>query len=199
LEIRGAGELLGEEQSGQLQEVGYALYTELLERTVNALKAGVAPELDQVFDHGPEIDLRVPALIPDDYLPDVHTRLIMYKRIASAEHLEVLQDLQSEMIDRFGPLPSTAQSLFRVTALKLKAAPLGIRKIDLGERGGRVVFQAKPNVDPACVIGLIQQQPQQFRLEGSDRLKLVMELPDAEARLRVLERLLDTLRIQDAA
>ncbi|MGC1955429.1 MAG: transcription-repair coupling factor [Gammaproteobacteria bacterium] len=199
LEIRGAGELLGEEQSGQLQEVGYALYTELLERTVKALKAGLAPELDQAFDHGPEIDLRAPALIPDDYLPDVHTRLIMYKRIASAEHLEVLEDLQSEMIDRFGPLPSATRSLFRITALKLKAAPLGIRKIDLGERGGRVVFQAKPNIDPARIIGLIQERPQQFRLEGGDRLKLVMELPDAEARLRVLEQLLDRLRIQDAA
>ncbi|MFZ0257063.1 MAG: transcription-repair coupling factor [Gammaproteobacteria bacterium] len=199
LEIRGAGELLGEEQSGQLQEVGYALYTELLERTVSALKAGLAPELEQAFDHGPEIDLRAPALIPDDYLPDVHTRLIMYKRIASAEHLEILQDLQSEMIDRFGPLPSPTQSLFRITALKLKAAPLGIRKIDLGERGGRVVFQAKPNIDPARIIGLIQEQPQHFRLEAGNRLKLVMELPDTEARLRVLEQLLDTLRIQEAA
>ncbi len=199
LEIRGAGELLGEEQSGQLQEVGYALYTELLERTVSALKAGVTPALDQPFDHGPEIDLRAPALIPDDYLPDVHTRLIMYKRIASAAHLETLQDLQSEMIDRFGPLPPPAKSLLRITALKLRSAPLGIRKIDLGERGGRVVFQAKPNIDPARILGLIQEQPQHFRLEGSDRLKLMMELPDADARLQMLEQLLDTLRIPDAA
>jgi transcription-repair coupling factor (superfamily II helicase) len=199
LEIRGAGELLGEEQSGQLQEVGYALYTELLERTVNALKAGLGPDLTQPFDHGPEIDLRVPALIPDTYLPDVHTRLIMYKRIASAEHLEMLQDLQSEMIDRFGLLPPPTRSLFRITALKLRAASLGIRKIDLGARGGRVLFHAKPNIDPARIIGLIQEQPQHFRLEGSDRLKLVMELPDTEARLQVLEQLLDALRIQDAA
>lgn len=179
--------------------MGYALYTELLERTVKALKAGVAPELDQALDHGPEIDLRVAALIPDDYLPDVHSRLIMYKRIASAENLEMLQDVQSEMIDRFGPLPPAAGALFRITALKLKAAPLGIRKIDLGERGGRVLFQAKPNVDPARIIALIQDRPQHFRLEGGDRLKLVMELPDADARLRTLEQLLDTLRIQDAA
>ena len=199
LEIRGAGELLGEEQSGQLHEVGYALYTELLARTVNALKAGLAPELDQPFDHGPEIDLRVAALIPDDYVPDVHIRLIMYKRIASAEYLEMLEDLQSEMIDRFGPLPPPTKSLFRITALKLKAGPLGIRKVDLGERGGRVVFQARPNIDPARLIRLIQDQPQHFRLEGSDRLKLVMELPDTETRLQALEQLLETLRIQDAA
>ncbi len=199
MEIRGAGELLGEEQSGQLQEVGYALYTELLERAVRALQAGLTPELDQPLDHGPEIDLRIPALIPDDYLPDVHTRLIMYKRIASAQHLEMLADLQSEMIDRFGPLPPPTRSLFRITALKLKAAPLGIRKIDLGEHGGRVVFQPKPHIDPTRILALIQQQPQHYRLEGSDRLKLVMELPESEARLQVLERFLDALRIQNAA
>lgn len=199
LEIRGAGELLGEEQSGQLQEVGYALYTELLERTVNALKAGLTPELDQPFDHGPEIDLRAPTLIPDDYLPDVHTRLMMYKRISSAEDRETLQDLQSEMIDRFGPLPPPTRSLLRITALKLRSAPLGIRKIDLGKHGGRVVFQPKPNIDPARIVGLIQEQPQHFRLEGSDRLRLMMELPDADARFQALEQLLDTLRILDAA
>ena len=199
LEIRGAGELLGEEQSGQLQEIGYALYTELLDRTVHALKTGLVPELDQPLDHGPEIDLRVPALIPEDYLPDVHTRLIMYKRIASAESLEALQDLESETIDRFGPLPDAAKSLFRVTALKLKAAPLGIRKIDFGERGGRIVFQTRPNIDTARILGLIQTQPQHFRLEGADRLKVAMDLAETDARIRTLDHLLDTLRAQDAA
>ncbi|MBS1236524.1 MAG: transcription-repair coupling factor, partial [Proteobacteria bacterium] len=132
LEIRGAGELLGEEQSGQIHEIGFTLYSELLERAVHALKAGRQPELDRPLDHGPEIDLRVPALIPADYLPDVHARLILYKRIAGAASTEELRELQVEMIDRFGLLPEPVKSLFSVTELKIKATPLGVRKIEAG-------------------------------------------------------------------
>ncbi len=125
LEIRGAGELLGDEQSGQIQEIGFTLYTELLERAVSALKAGKQPELDKPLNHGPEVDLHLPALIPDDYVPDVHNRLILYKRIASAEDGAELRELQVEMIDRFGLLPDPAKLLFSVTELKLAAVPLG--------------------------------------------------------------------------
>ena len=118
LEIRGAGEVLGEDQSGQINEVGYTLYTQLLERTVAALKAGRSPELDRPLDHGTEIELNLPALLPEDYLPDVHVRLIQYKRIASAGSDEELRELKVEMIDRFGLLPDAANNLFDVTALK---------------------------------------------------------------------------------
>ena len=132
---------------------------EMLERAVHALKAGRQPELDRPLDHGPEIDLRVPALIPDDYLPDVHARLILYKRIAGAASDEELRELQVEMIDRFGLLPEPVKNLFRVTELKMKATPLGVRKIDAGENGGRIVFGPEPNVDPLAVIHLIQGKP----------------------------------------
>ena len=132
LEIRGAGELLGEGQSGQIHEIGFSLYMEMLERAVKALKAGKSPELDRPLDHGPEIDLQAPALIPEDYLPDVHNRLILYKRIASAQSDEELKELQVEMIDRFGLLPEQVKNLLEVTRLKLRATPIGIRKIEAG-------------------------------------------------------------------
>jgi transcription-repair coupling factor (superfamily II helicase) len=199
LEIRGAGELLGEGQSGQIQEVGYSLYTEMLERAVKSLKAGHSPELDRPLDHGAEIDVRAPALIPEDYLPDVHTRLIMYKRIANARSSDELRELQVEMIDRFGLLPEATKTLFRVTELKLRASAIGIRKIDLGENGGQLVFNAKPDVDPGAVIRLIQNEPRTYKLVGTDRLRLSLELPDKETRFQALDRLLDTLAAREAA
>ena len=150
LEIRGAGEILGDEQSGQIQEVGYSLYTRLLERAVTALRAGKTPELDRPLDTGAEIDVREPALIPEDYLPDVHMRLIMYKRIASAQSEEALEDLTVEMIDRFGVLPSAARLLLELARLKLQATPLGVRKIEAGATGGRIVFHPEPDVDPGA-------------------------------------------------
>src|SRR3990167_6709803 len=165
LEIRGAGELLGEEQSGQIQEIGYSMYMELLERTIVALKAGKEPALDQPLDHGPEIDLHIPVLIPDDYLPDVHVRLTLYKRIASAADDEELRDLQVEMIDRFGLLPCATRNLFRITELKLRALPLGIKKIETGDQSGRITFNEKPNVDPMHIIRLVQSQPDRFKLD----------------------------------
>jgi len=191
LEIRGAGELLGEQQSGQIHEVGFTLYMDLLERAVQALKAGRAPELDRPLDHGPEIDLQSPALIPDDYLPDIHSRLILYKRIASARDEGELRELQVEMIDRFGLLPEPVKNLFRVTGLKLKATPVGIKKIEAGPRGGRIVFGPQPKVDPVKLVQLIQQQHRVYKLDGKDKLRFIGGLPDAESRVVVVERLLE--------
>jgi transcription-repair coupling factor (superfamily II helicase) len=199
LEIRGAGEILGEEQSGQIHEVGYSLYTRLLERAVEALKAGRSPELDRALDHGAEVDLRVPALIPEDYLPDVHARLIMYKRIASARNAEELHELKVEMIDRFGLLPEAVRNLFDITELKLKATPLGIRKIDVGLHGGRIVFAAKPQVDPASIVRLIQNDPATYKFDGTDKLRFSMELETGSARIDALDDLLNVLTMRDAA
>jgi transcription-repair coupling factor (superfamily II helicase) len=178
LEIRGAGELLGEEQSGQIQEIGFTLYTELLERAVAALKAGRQPELDRPLDHGAEVDLHLPALIPADYLPDVHTRLTLYKRIASAEDQAALRELQVEMIDRFGLLPDPTKQLFRVTELKLLAAPLGVRKLEVGPQGGRLIFSAEPSVDPLRIVTLIQEHPEQFQLDGDQKLRFLGDYED---------------------
>ncbi|HXH02065.1 MAG TPA: transcription-repair coupling factor [Candidatus Competibacteraceae bacterium] len=191
LEIRGAGELLGEEQSGQIHEVGFTLYMELLERAVKALKAGQVPDLERPLDHGPEVDLQAPALIPEDYLPDVHSRLILYKRIASAADHAELRELQVEMIDRFGLLPPPVKTLFRVTELKLSATPVGVRKIEVGPKGGRILFGPEPRVDTVKLIQLIQRQPQVYKLDGQDRLRFSCELPDAESRAAVVAELLE--------
>jgi transcription-repair coupling factor (superfamily II helicase) len=199
LEIRGAGEILGEEQSGQMHEIGFGLYMDLLERAVHALKAGKQPELDRPLDHGAEINLHIPALIPEDYLPDVHTRLIMYKRIASARDNSELQDLQEEMIDRFGLLPDYLKNLFRITELKLKANPIGIRKIDLGQRGGRLHFGSQTRVDPEKIVDLIQSQPQTYKLDGQDKIRISKDLPDVKDRFTMLDNLLNEITTQNAA
>jgi len=193
LEIRGAGELLGEAQSGQIHEVGFSLYMDLLERAVRALKEGKVPELDRPLDHGPEIDLQSPALIPDDYLPDVHSRLILYKRMASARDAGELRELQVEMIDRFGLLPTPVKTLFRVTGLKLRALPVGIRKIEAGPKGGRLVFGPEPKVDAAQLVQLIQQQSRIYKLDGRDKLRFIKDLPDAEARAVEVEAVLEKI------
>ncbi|MDI3261656.1 MAG: transcription-repair coupling factor [Fulvimonas sp.] len=190
LEIRGAGELLGDEQSGQIQEIGFGLYTELLDRAVRALKSGKVPDFDLSSEHETEVELHLPALIPDDYLPDVHTRLTLYKRIASARDGEALRELQVEMIDRFGLLPEPTKTLFAVAALKLAATPLGIRKLDFGPNGGRITFREKPDIDPMAIIRLIQSQPRVYKLDGQDKLRITLDLPGAAERLRAAQDVL---------
>jgi transcription-repair coupling factor (superfamily II helicase) len=193
LEIRGAGELLGEEQSGQIQEIGFSLYTELLERAVAALRAGRQPELDRPLDHGTEIELNIPALLPEDYLPDVHSRLVLYKRIASARDETELRELQVEMIDRFGLLPAATKNLIEITQLKLRAHPLGIRKIEAGPKGARLLFDEAPKLDPARLIGLIQSRPNTYRMDGGDKLRYIADLEAADRRVEKIHALLDSL------
>ncbi len=190
LEIRGAGELLGDEQSGQIQEIGFGLYTELLDRAVRALKSGKVPDFDLSSEHETEVELHLPALIPDDYLPDVHARLTLYKRIASARNDDHLRDLQVEMIDRFGLLPEPTKTLFALSSLKLMATPLGIRKLDFGANGGRITFREKPEVDPMAIIKLIQSLPRVYKLEGQDKLRITLDLPGATERIRSAQEVL---------
>jgi transcription-repair coupling factor (superfamily II helicase) len=184
LEIRGAGELLGAEQSGQIQEIGFALYTELLQRAVAALRAGTLPDLESAASHGPEIELRVVALLPEEYMPDVHMRLVLYKRIASAEDLEALRTLQVEMIDRFGLLPDPAKTLFALTELKLAAARLGVAKIDAGPKGGRIEFRPDAPVDPLSLVRVAQSAPRDYRLDGSGTLRFTASLDDPDERIK---------------
>ena len=193
LEIRGAGELLGEDQSGQIEAIGYSLYTEMLERAVADLRAGRDPALDRPLDHGTEVDLHVPALIPEDFLPDVHARLILYKRIAGEPDEDGLRELEVEMIDRFGPLPPPARTLLRIAARKLRAAPLGIRKIDLGSGGGRITFSESAAVDPARVVALLQSHPRRFGFDGERRMRVRWELPDLDARLEAIDYIVSEL------
>ncbi|MDD4913736.1 MAG: transcription-repair coupling factor [Methylococcales bacterium] len=193
MEIRGAGELLGDEQSGQIQEIGFTLYTELLERAVKALKSGKQPELDAPLDTGPEVDLQTAALIPEDYLPDIHARLVLYKRISSAETEDDLRKLKVEMIDRFGLLPDQVKALFTITELKQQAAYLGIKKIETSATGGRIVFTASPQIDAGELIGMIQSQPQIYKFDGADKLRFSYTFNDLEDKRAFLEKLLTRL------
>ncbi|WAC46572.1 transcription-repair coupling factor [Pseudomonas sp. SL4(2022)] len=193
LEIRGAGELLGDGQSGQIQAVGFTLYMEMLERAVKSIRKGEQPNLDQPLGGGPEINLRVPALIPEDYLPDVHARLILYKRIANAVDEDGLKELQVEMIDRFGLLPEPTKNLVRITLLKLQAEKLGIKKIDAGPQGGRIEFAADTCVDPLTLIKLIQSQPTRYKFEGATLFRFSVPMERPEERFNTLEALLERL------
>ena len=194
LEIRGAGELLGDEQSGQIQEIGFTLYTQLLERAVDALKSGRMPDIDEPLAQSTEVELGLPALLPSDYVSDVHTRLILYKRIASAKNNEALDELKVEFINRFGLLPQPAQSLFRATELKLQCQKLGVKKLEAGATGGRLVFDDNPTIDPGQLIDLIQKSPQEFKFDGQNTFKFSYELEDAEQRIEYIATLISTFQ-----
>ena len=196
MEIRGSGELLGESQSGVIDEVGFNMYTDLLNRAIRSLKAGKdlsAEDIENDASAAIEIDLQIPALLPEAYLPDVHTRLIMYKRIANSRDEDELYELQIEMIDRFGLLPEEAKSLIALTELKLAAMSLGISEIRVGESGGRVKFIENPDIDPLILIRLLQSAQGRYRMEGPQILHLVMELPEKEQRLRAVRKLFTEL------
>ncbi len=193
LEIRGAGELLGEGQSGQIQEIGFSLYNEMLSKTVQALRDGLEPNFDIDLNAGTEINLHLPALLPDDYLPDVHLRLVHYKRIASAPDTNALQQLQVELIDRFGLLPAATRNLFRITAIRLRANPLGIRRLELSAAGGLVEFSQTTTVDPAALVRMLESQPATYKLDRQQRLRIDAELDEPEQRFEFADRLVDRL------
>lgn len=194
LEIRGAGELLGEEQSGDMQEVGFTLYMELLSRAVDALKSGKEPDYEKsLLYHRSEIDLHISALIPENYLADVQLRLQFYKRIANAKTITELDEIQVEMIDRFGLLPKQLKNLFALSELKLKADALGIIKVDANEKGGKFEFNEKPNVKPETIITLIQKQSHRFRLDGPTRLRFTLDKHEPAERIELVDKLLTML------
>ena len=186
---------MGEGQSGNIEAIGFSLYMELLERAVSSLKSGQKLELSQAWRHGTEINLQVSALIPDDYLPDVHTRLVLYKKIANATTLESLESLQVEMIDRFGLLPEAAKNLFKVTEIKLKSKALGIKKIDVSLNAGKIEFNDKPNINPDKVIELIRLQPKHYKLVGSSEIKFFFEMKEPVERFQIVNKILNELTL----
>jgi transcription-repair coupling factor (superfamily II helicase) len=194
LEIRGAGELLGESQSGELTEVGLTLYLDLLEQAVKALKEGREPVLDRPLAATAEVELRLPALLPESYVADVPVRLAMYKRLAAAPDNAAIDALTEEIVDRFGPLPPPAMNLLRVARLKLMARAIGIRRLDLGPQGGYALFEEQNQVDPKAVIRLVQHPDRDYRLEGALKLRIAVE-PEADAeRFEFAEKFLAGLR-----
>ncbi|KTD40734.1 transcription-repair coupling factor [Legionella parisiensis] len=193
LEIRGAGELLGAEQSGNMQAVGFNLFMEMLDKAVHDLKAGKTPELSAPMHQGPEIDLRISAIIPEEYIPDIHNRLIMYKRIANAKNKEQLHDLQIELIDRFGLLPQQVKHLLLITELKLKAEKMGIQKISAGAQHGKLEFSENPSIDPGVLIHLIQVHAKRYQMEGPQRLRFTLDNTASEERIFEISSLLNQL------
>ncbi|TXS92984.1 transcription-repair coupling factor [Parahaliea maris] len=191
LEIRGAGELLGDEQSGQIHSVGFSLYMEMLERAVAALRRGDIPDVDAPLDAGTEVNLHTAALIPEDYLPDINTRLVLYKRIAAADSDEALREIQVEMIDRFGLLPPQVDNLVQVSRLRIAAQRLGIRAIEVGTQGGTIDFNDNTRVNPLSLVKLVQSDPTGYQLAGATRLRFKRELEQPEQRRQFAEQILD--------
>ena len=199
LEIRGAGELLGEDQSGSMETIGFSLYMELLENAVDALKAGREPSLEDLTSQQTEVELRMPSLLPDDFIPDVNTRLSFYKRIASAKNENELEEIKVELIDRFGLLPDPARNLLDIARLRQQAQKLGIRKLESNEKGGTIEFNEKNNVNPMWLIGLLQKQPQHYRLDGPTRLKFTQDLAERKTRMEWVRQFMRQLEENAAA
>ena len=198
LEIRGAGELLGDEQSGHMQKIGFSLYTEMLEQAVAAIKSGRRPDLDMDLSKSIEVNLRIPALIPEAYLPDVHLRLIMYKRISASLDDDDLRELQVEMIDRFGLLPESLKLLFGVTQLKLNAGKYGIKKIDANVKTGRIEFKAQTPIDPMSLVEMIQNDPLTYKLGGANSLQFTHNCDEGADKLDFIRKLLDNFKLMES-
>jgi transcription-repair coupling factor (superfamily II helicase) len=193
LEIRGAGEVLGEDQSGEIHEIGFALYTNMLNAAVKALKEGKAmPDLTQPLDVVSVIDLHAPALLPNDYCPDVHERLTLYKRLANCGHEDDLRALQEELIDRFGELPAQTLALVETHRLRIATHPLGIAKLDAGPQTIQLQFVPNPPIDAAKIIMLIQSD-RNFKLAGQDKLTWRKETPTLKDRVTAIRDLLKKL------
>lgn len=193
LEIRGAGELLGEEQSGNMQAIGFSLYMDMLERATKAIQQGKTPNLDAPLSLTSEINLHMPALIPDEYLGDVHQRLLFYKRISDLNDLEKLNAIRIEMIDRFGLPPQPVKNLFAVHQIRIRAEKLGIEKMDINSNGGILEFSPDTPVEAMTIIKLMQSRPNIFRMEGGQRLRVSSQLQEHQPRIEFIEQLMTEL------
>lgn len=197
LEIRGAGELLGESQSGSIDDVGFTLYVDYLNKAIKALREndGKLPDVKSmpVETKPAEINLHLPARFDETYIPDVHLRLVMYKRIASAPDIETLRELQIETIDRFGLIPDAGKNIFRLTGLKIKSAALGITNIDIGPGGGKITFTREPSIDPTALVQLIQDYPDDYGMDSQVTLRIKTRFDEDEERIAAIDELLDSL------
>ncbi len=191
LEIRGAGELLGEDQSGQISSIGFSLYMDMLEQAVESLKNGKEPSLDDVLQNQTEVELRIPALLPEDYIADVNLRLSLYKRLASCKTNDDLDDFQVELIDRFGLLPDAAKNLIKINSLRIKASQLSIKRLEAGPKGGVIEFSQNTKIDPGFIIGLIQSQPKYYSMAGPDKLRFNITAEDTRERIKLVDSMLN--------
>ncbi|MGX5662073.1 transcription-repair coupling factor [Diaphorobacter nitroreducens] len=192
LEIRGAGEVLGESQSGNMMEIGFQLYNEMLAEAVKQLKAGKEPDLLAPMQAATDINLHAPALLPDDYCGDVHLRLSFYKKLATAKTGDQIDGLLEEIVDRFGKLPPQAQTLIDVHRLRVLSAPYGVVKVDAAPGVITITFKPQPPVDPMAIIHLIQKN-KHIKLAGNEKLRIERELPDPAARAQMVRDVLRSL------
>lgn len=199
LEIRGAGELLGENQSGQISEVGFTLYSELLERAVQALKQGKVPDPDEPLHTGTEIDLGSPALIPDDYVYDIHQRLMLYKRLSNASDQVSLDDIRVELIDRFGLLPEYLQNLFAIAEIKLTSKAMGITSIEANDSQIKIKFDEQPKINHIKLLEMIQTQSKIYHFDGKQTLRILQVAEEMNQRAKQIYDVIDTLTVQQAA
>ena len=191
LEIRGAGEILGAEQSGQIQTIGFGLYMEMLEAAVRTLQKGQELTDDALESNDISIEYHIPVLFPENYIYDITGRLTLYKRLASCLSADELNDLKAEIIDRFGPLPPEATNLFAVSAQKLIARRLGIEAITMQAKGGSITFGPHVHVKFDYLTGLITEHPELYRLDGANRIKILKTTESAQERLNFTRALLD--------
>jgi transcription-repair coupling factor (superfamily II helicase) len=192
LEIRGAGAVLGESQSGEMHEIGFSLYSAMLDSAIKSLKEGREPDMQQPLGVATEINLHVPALLPDNYCSDIHERLVLYKRMANCSDNEQLDDMHRELIDRFGLLPDPAKTLLDSHRLRIVAKPLGIVRIDASANSIQINFAPNPPIDPAKIIHLIQKN-REYTLSGPDRLKIQVAIPETEKRVMRINQLINAL------
>ncbi|RCX11492.1 transcription-repair coupling factor [Extensimonas vulgaris] len=192
LEIRGAGELLGENQSGNMLEVGFQLYNEMLSEAVRSLKAGKEPDLLAPLSATTDINLHAPALLPDDYCGDVHLRLSFYKKLATAQSDEQIDRLLEEIVDRFGKLPPPTQTLIDVHRLRVLGSRYGVTKVDAAPGVIHISFKPQPPIDPMAIIGLIQKN-KHIKLAGNEKLRIERALPDPKARAQLVRDVLRSL------
>ncbi len=189
LEIRGAGELLGDSQSGEMQEIGFNLYSEMLNHAVKQLKAGKEPDLDAPLGVTTEINLHTPALLPNNYCPDVHERLVIYKRLANCEDDDALDAMQEELIDRFGLLPEPGEALIACHRLRIAAKPLGIIKVDASDAAIQLQFNVKADLDPMKLISLLQRD-KRCRMNGPDKLRMTVQIGNLAHKMAMVKELL---------
>jgi transcription-repair coupling factor (superfamily II helicase) len=192
LEIRGAGEVLGESQSGDILQVGFALYSEMLDEAVRALRAGHEPDITAPLATTTEINLHVPALLPPTYCGDVHERLTIYKRLANCSTRDGLDSLQEELVDRFGPLPEHSRALIETHRLRVASRPLGICRIDASSEAVLLQFVARPPIEPAAIIAFLQSR-RDARMAGPDRLRIATGSADLAQRVARVNEILRAL------
>ncbi|MHB8951319.1 MAG: TRCF domain-containing protein, partial [Rhodoferax sp.] len=192
LEIRGAGEVLGESQSGNMLEIGFQLYNEMLSEAVRCLKAGIEPDLLGPLSATTDINLHAPALLPNDFCGDVHLRLSFYKKLATAQNTQQIDALLEELVDRFGKLPSQAQTLIDVHRLRVLAKPFGVVKVDAAPGVITITFKKNPPIDPMKIVAMIQKN-KHIKLAGNEKLRIERELPEVKDRAQMVRDVLKNL------